>query len=236
MNTGKDGRCNMKKTAIFLLISLGWASAPWAGETLPLKSHPDTSGWQDLFGPDLSKAVSPKGVWSVRNGELSATEDKAIWSREEYEHFIVDLEFKLSPGSNSGLLVYASDIENWIPHSVEIQIADSFGQRPSNGNCASIYGHVAPKKQLAKKPGEWNRMTVACKDSMICVVFNGEPVAEMDMKQWTSAKKNPDGSTIPAHLSTPLAQLATNGHIGLQGAHGGKAKTYFRNVKVKRMD
>jgi hypothetical protein len=226
----------MKKIAILLLICLGWTTALRAGETLPLKSHPDTSGWQDLFAPDLSNAVYPKGVWSVRNGELSATEDKCIWSREEYEHFIVDFEFKLSPGANSGLVVYASNLENWIPHSIEIQIADSHGQKPSNGNCASIYGHVAPKKQLAHKPGEWNRMTVDCNGSMIYVVFNGEPVAQMDMKQWTSAKKNPDGSAIPGHLSTPLAQLATKGHIGLQGAHGGKARTYFRNIKIKQLD
>jgi hypothetical protein len=94
---------------------------------------------------------------------------------------------------------------------------------------------VAPSKQLVKKPGEWNRLTLTCKDSMVYVVFNGEPVAQMDMKQWTSAKKNPDGSDIPAWLTTPLAQLPTKGHVGLQGLHG-KSPMYFRNIKIKSLD
>ena len=50
--------------------------------------------------------------------------------------------------------------------------------------------------------------------------------------KWTSAKTNPDGSEIPAWLSTPLAELATRGHIGLQGKHAG-APIYFRNLRIK---
>jgi hypothetical protein len=54
----------------------------------------------------------------------------------------------------------------------------------------------------------------------------------MNMSLWTSAKTNPDGSEIPSWLSTPFAQLATNGRIGLQGKHAG-APIYFRNMKIK---
>jgi hypothetical protein len=64
------------------------------------------------------------------------------------------------------------------------------------------------------------------------VALNGEVVTEMDMKKWTDAKKNPDGSEIPAWLNRPLAEMATEGHIGLQGKHAGKP-IYFRNLRLK---
>ena len=47
--------------------------------------------------------------------------------------------------------------------------------------------------------------------------------------------ENPDGSKIPSWLSRPLAEMATKGHVGLQGKHAG-APIYFRNVKIKALD
>lgn len=227
----------MKTMTMLLLISLGTVAATWAGDAAPT-SHPDSAGWENLFSADLSNAICPKGVWSVKDGELSATEDQAILSEKQYDQFVLDFEFKTSPHANSGAIVHCSDAANWIPNSVEIQLADTVREEsPTNtnsGECASIYGHVAPKKQLVKKPGEWNRMTIMCKDAMIFVVFNGELVSQTDMTKYTSAKQNPDGSAIPAHLSRPLAELPLKGHIGFQGQHG-KAPTYFRNIKVKSL-
>jgi len=51
---------------------------------------------------------------------------------------------------------------------------------------------------------------------MIGVLLNGRPVTEIDLRKWTSATTNPDGSEIPAWLNKPLAEIATRGHIGLQ--------------------
>ena len=106
---------------------------------------------------------------------------------------------------------------------------------PKTWQCAAIFGHLAAKKSAVKKPGEWNRMTITCKGPVIEVMLNGEAVTKMDMKKWTSAKKNPDGSEIPPWLSKPKAELATRGHVGLQGKHGG-VPIYFRNLKIKKLD
>jgi len=57
----------------------------------------------------------------------------------------------------------------------------------------------------------------------------------MDMNLWTSAEKNPDGTEIPSWLSTPFAELPTNGFIGLQGKHA-DARIYFRHIKIKEID
>ncbi|WP_018611278.1 3-keto-disaccharide hydrolase [Segetibacter koreensis] len=195
--------------------------------------------WRPLFANDLSNASYPAGVWSVENGVLTATEDKSIWSDKQYENFVLDLEFKNAPGTNSGVIVYCTDTANWIPHSVEIQIADDYSKQwsesPKNWQCAAIFGHLAANKQkVVKKPGEWNHYVITCKGQHISIELNDQKVTDIDMSKWTSNKKNPDGSDVPSWLSNPLSQLLTNGYIGLQGKHAG-APIWFRNVKIKEL-
>jgi hypothetical protein len=197
------------------------------------------AGWQELIAADLSNTESPAGIWTFENGILTASEDQCIWTKKDYQNFVLDLEFKTADGTNSGVIVYCTDTKNWIPHSVEIQIADDFAKEwaesPKTWQCGAIFGHLAPAKSMVKKPGEWNHFTITCKGKMIQVILNGTQVTEMNMALWTSAKKNPDGSEIPAWLSTPFADLATQGRIGLQGKHAG-APIYFRNLKIKELE
>ncbi len=226
----------MKRTTVSLLamcLTLALTNSLFSDAG---SAHPDSSKWPSLFAPDLANAIYPKGVWSFKDGVLTAIKDECIWTRKQYENFVLDLEFKNAPGTNSGVIVYCSDINNWIPNSVEIQICDDFSPRwaskPPTWHCAAIFGHLAPKRKAVKKPGQWNRMTITCYGPIITVVLNGEQVTAMDLRKWTSAKNNPDGSPIPPWLSRPKAELPTRGHIGLQGKHAG-APIYFRNVKIK---
>jgi hypothetical protein len=229
----------MNTKTLFAILAAGGLAvlASGAGPNVPAqaKSHPDSSSWPELFKADLSNAVFPAGIWTFEAGVLTASEDQCIWTTADYDNFVLDLEFKTAPGTNSGVIVYATDIKDWIPNSVEIQIADDFADEwaksPKTWQCAAIFGHLAPTKSLVKKPGEWNRMTITCAGPILSVVLNGEPVTELDMRKWTSAKTNPDGSEIPAWLSKPLAGLPTRGRIGLQGKHAG-APIFFRNLRI----
>ncbi len=225
-------------SVMFTVIGLAGLAVYAAQKPASAPGHPDVTGWADLFLPDLSNAEFPAGVWTVADGVLTASEDQAIWTKKDYGNFVLDLEFKTAPGTNSGVIVYASDTKDWIPNSVEIQIADDYAEQwaksPASWHCGAIFGHLAPAKSMVKKPGEWNRFTITCRGPLITVVLNGEKVTEMDMRKWTSAKMNPDGSEIPAWLSKPKAQLPTRGRIGLQGKHAG-APIYFRNIKIKAL-
>ena len=89
----------------------------------------------------------------------------------------------------------------------------------------AFFGHLAPTKSVVKKPGEGNRYTITGKGPVVEVTLNGGKVLSMDLRLWTSAKKNPDGSEIPPWLSKPKAELATKGFIGLQGKHGAKTNS-----------
>ncbi|MCS1410374.1 MAG: hypothetical protein M2R45_03566 [Verrucomicrobia subdivision 3 bacterium] len=208
------------------------------GDDLPLTQHPDVSGWKNLFNKNLSNADYPAGVWIVTDGVMTALEDQVIWSQRPYDNFILDLEFRTAAGTNSGVVVYCTDRKNWIRNSVEIQIADDYAEKwassPKTWQCGAIFGHLAASESRVKNPGAWNRYTITCQDQRITVVLNGKMVTDMDMRQWKSATKNPDGSEIPPWLDQPYAELATLGYIGLQGKHAG-APIYFRNVKVKEI-
>ncbi len=202
------------------------------------RTHPNANRWPDLFESDLSNALFPEGIWTFENGILTASEDEAIWTKKDYDNFVLDLEFKTAPGTNSGVIVYCSDIKNWIPNSVEIQIADDYAEQwakaPKTWQCAAVFGHLAASESRVKKPGEWNRFTIRCMNGRIDVILNGARVTSMDMSLWTSAKTNPDGSEIPSWLSKPLAQLPMKGKIGFQGKHAG-APVWFRNIKIREL-
>jgi len=195
------------------------------------------TGFVPLFEKDLSNAIYPQGIWTY-DSVLTASADQCIWTEKEYDDFILDLEFKNAEGTNSGVIVHCNDIKNWIPNSVEIQIADDHSEKWANADkkwqCGAIFGHLEPRESRVKKPGEWNTMRVACKDNTIHVVVNGSLVAEMNLDLWKSAEYNPDGSEIPAWLTTPKANLPTRGFIGFQGKHAG-APIWFRNIKIKEL-
>jgi len=207
-------------------------------QEIPPQTHPDSAEWHNLFSADLSNAIYADTVWSVTDGILTAAHDQCMWTKKVYDNFILDLEFKTADSTNSGVIVHCSDTEDWIPNSVEIQIADDHSEQwanmPKTWQCGAIFGHLAADTSVVKKPGEWNRYTITCMDSMIWVMLNGIMVTEMDMSLWTSGTTNPDGSEIPSWLSTPFAELPTKGHIGFQGKHA-NAAIWFRNIKIKEI-
>lgn len=223
-------------TLYFVALLVG-ASLSLVAQTPP-KGHPNTNepGWEYLFETNLTNASFPKGVWRMDEGELTATADKTIWVNQPYDDFVLDLQFKTADGTNSGVVVHASDTTNWIPNSVEIQIADDYAKEwaeaPADWRCGAFFGHQAPTKSAVRKPGEWNRYTITCQGKMIYVVLNNQLVNTIDLSQFTSATVNPDGTKPPAWFSKAPATLPLHGFIGLQGKHAG-APIYYRNLKIK---
>ncbi len=228
----------MKVTAIFAVSALCGISAFGADCAT---AHPDSGAapWKALYDPSqpIEKQFdASSGKWSAKDGVLTSGKDGAIWTREDYENFALDFEYKLEPGANSGVLIYCCNTKKWIPNAVEIQLLDDYAEKwakdPAYMRNASLYGHCAPTKQNVRKAGEWNRMTVFARGKNIQIVCNGEKVLDADLSKWTSAKKNPDGTKIPPWLSRPWAELDTKGKVGFQGMHG-KSKPYFRNIRIR---
>lgn len=196
-----------------------------------------TQSPEALFDEDLSNAIFPKGAWSVKNGVLSAKKDECIWTETDHQNFVLDLEFRNSSGTNSGVIVYSSNTSDWVSNSVEIQIADDYNEKwaeadPSWQTGAFFGQKPAIQRQVVASAGNWNQMTVTASGPYILVELNGKLVNRINLSDFTSATEAPDGTEIPEWLTTPLAELPTTGKIGFQGKHGA-APIEFRNVTIR---
>jgi sugar phosphate isomerase/epimerase len=187
-----------------------------------------TGGWRNLFADDLSNAVAKKNSWDYKMGVLTRKGGGDIWTKDKYGDFVLDFEFRLEKGTNSGVFLRAGERE-WIPWA-EVQVEDSYGKEISKHICGAIFDCLEPTVNAAKKPGQWNRMTIAAIKNKIIVSLNGQRVVRMDLNNWPTAKKNPDGTKNKFKIA--YKDLPREGFIGLQD-HG--QKVWYRNVKIKEV-
>ncbi len=188
-----------------------------------------TGGYRDLFTDDLSNCVVKPGTWTVEEGILTWKGGGYLWTKDRYGNFILNLEYKVSPGANSGIFFRTGDLKDIVQTGIEVQIHETGDGNP-RGVCGAIYDCLVPAKQNQKKAGEWNHLTILCKDNVIQVVQNGEQVIDMNLDLWTEPHKNPDGT--PNKFNTAFKDMPREGHIGFQD-HG--QPVWFRNVKIKTL-
>ena len=190
-----------------------------------------TIQWQPLLNKDLSNAIFPEGSWIFEGGELFAKGGGDIWTKERYGDFILDLEFKLVPQTNSGVFLRTGSLENWLHTAIEVQILDSYGvEKPTKHDCGAIFDCLEPARNAVKPPGEWNRYSITCRANLIDVVLNGLPIINMNLDDWTEAHKNPDGT--PNKFNNAYKDMPREGHIGLQ-YHG--HPVWFRNLRIRKL-
>ena len=214
-------------TAVILFLLVGFSCSAGSGQLLPLSSHPDTQGWQDLLAEDLSNCQFREETWVLEEGVLTRKGGDYIWTKDRYGDFILDLEYKLEKGANSGVFVRTGSIRNWLNTAIEVQIHDTT-DGTKYGMCGAIYDCLAPTKDVTKPAGQWNRLTITCKKNKIYVLMNGEQIIDMDLDMWTEAGRNPDGTKNK--FRTAYRDMSREGHIGFQD-HGDPV--WFRYIKIK---
>jgi hypothetical protein len=187
------------------------------------------TGWKDLFDENLSNADFQKNGWFWDEGVLTVVKgSQDIWTKDKYSDFILDLEFKLAKGTNSGVFLRAGNHE-WLPW-VEVQVEDSYGKPVSRHICGGLYDVKEPAVNAVRPVGEWNRMTITEKGSHLVVALNNQQIIEIDLSDWTEANKNPDGSANKFNVA--YKDLPGEGYIGLQD-HG--TDVWYRNIRVKEL-
>jgi hypothetical protein len=211
---------------------------------LPTTAHPDTTGWDRLFQPDLSDAVlDSAGSWSTEDGVLRAHDRTTIWTPEAYGDFVLDFEVRAPDGTNSGVFFRTADTSN-ILSALELQMfnppgpdstADPRHRLGGKNAMGALYDLKGVSGGTTNSPDGWDRFTVTARDSMIYVVMNGEQVHEMDLSRWTEPGQTPDGEEHK--FDRALATQAESGPIGLQGIHSeNEVSVRYRNLKIRRLD
>jgi uncharacterized lipoprotein NlpE involved in copper resistance len=200
----------------------------------------DSEGFTVLFdGKDLSGWTTETGDWRVENGTVVVKNNcdhvmknsSYLFTRQRYGDFVLELDYKLpfgpvygskGRGANSGVFIRVRDRADPVQTGIEVQVTNTSG--------GSIYDLVRAKVNM-NKPGEWNHYRITCRGSLIAVELNGKETASADLNEWTTARKNPDGTPNKFHRA--LKDFARRGYIGLQD-HG--TPVSFRNIRVKALD
>ena len=88
-----------------------------------------------------------------------------------------------------------------------------------------------PAAAMPEKPaGQWNTLSLKLAGSKLVCVINGTEVQNLDLDDWDTPNKNPDGSKNK--FRTALKDLPRVGHIGFQD-HG--HNVWYRKISIKAL-
>ena len=148
--------------------------------------------------------------------------------------FILKLDFKISPHTNSGVMMRIwplKSLPGWDVeyNGLEVQILDS--HTAGYYDTGALYDLVKPATNAMKPVGEWNHLEIRCDKNLIDVWLNGTHVNHMDLNQWTQPYDRPDGTENKFNIAWKYH--SRTGYIGLQ-KHGGNS--WFKNIKLKPLE
>ena len=201
------------------------------GETL--------DGWKrynaDEIGPlwkvdDGAILVEGEGL-----GEGSGEWGGSLITVEQFGNFELELEWKISPGGNSGILyhvVEAPEYGHAYETGPEYQVLDDQGwegeltEAQKVGSNYDMY--AAPADKNVKPALEWNTSRIIYNDGHVEHWLNGEKTVEFDegSEEYQEKYQNSKWTEYPG-----WNQYKT-GSIGLQD-HG--APVWFRNIRIKKL-
>jgi hypothetical protein len=190
----------------------------------------NTGAWRGYLKSDLPAS------WQVVDGALTATGDHGedIITRDQFDNFELELEWKLQKGGNSGIFFHVQEdpklVHVW-ESAPEFQVLDNQAHadaKDARTSAASNYALDPPARDVTKPIGEWNRVRIIVNGAHVEHWMNGEKLVDYDM--WTDAWKQRVAAS--KFKSMPAYGLAKTGHIALQGDHGWVA---YRNIRIRRL-
>jgi hypothetical protein len=209
-------------------------------------------GWELLFdgtGTEkwrgAHKEDFPLSGWKAEDGLMviqaggggESAEAGDIVTIEEFADFELKLDFKLSPGANSGIKYYVTEKERVDGSAIGLEYQllddalhpDADNGKDGNRTLASLYDLIpAGGKKYVRETGMWNMARIISNNGHVEHWLNGEKVLEYERgseayRALVAASKYRNWTNFGE---------AESGHILLQ-EHGHDVA--FRNIKIKRL-
>jgi hypothetical protein len=198
--------------------------------------------WETLFeGHSVDKwrgykkDAFPDNAWLVEDGTLH-TNPKAdpvdIVTKENYDNFELQLEWRVTPGANSGIMYHVGeDFEEAWYTGPEMQVLDDEkhpdGKDPRT-SAGALYALIAPHDKEFKPVGEWNHVRLIVKGNHVEHWLNEKKIVEYELG-------SPELQKLIAQSKfadkPKFAKLST-GHIVLQHHHD---EVWYRNIRVRKL-
>lgn len=165
----------------------------------PLFNGKDLTGWERFQG---------ENHWTAQDGELVNVEHGAnLRTVRKFDDFKLHIEFNCPDGGNSGI---------YLRGRYEIQVA--YEKEPDNfHSMGSIYGMLAPSREMPRKPGQWEAFDATLVGRFITLVRDGETILNNQEIAGIT------GGALDANEGQP-------GPFYLQGDHTGGMK--YRNITI----
>jgi hypothetical protein len=208
-------------------------------------------GWKLLFDGKSSNGWMnaktkqfPSNGWEIKDGFLIINPSIKgqggggdIVSTGKYRNFELSVDFKYSPGANSGIKYFIDaekDNGEYSSIGCEYQILDD-NLHPDakegitgNRTLAGLYDLIAPKPKKDNGPDKWNTATIIVKGNHVQHWLNGSITVEYDRgnQAWRDLVATSKFKKIPGFGENP------EGRILLQD-HGNVVA--FKNIKIKEL-
>ncbi|MEX2169915.1 MAG: DUF1080 domain-containing protein [Pirellulales bacterium] len=189
-------------------------------------------GFEPVFnGKDLEGWAGATKNYEVVDGSLrcKAGSGGNLLTEQEYDNFIVRLEFKLPPGGNNGLAIRApANVSAAAYDSMELQVLDDphtmYADIDPYQAHGSLYGMAPARRGYLRPTGEWNYQEVVVDRDQLEVHLNGYEILNVNLDE---VRQNPiDGKEHPG-------AFRASGHFGFCG-HNDPVE--FRNLRIKRLN
>lgn len=213
----------MQRVIFYLLASV------LTGSLVAAESDASNEGWTNLLAPQtdsLDENWTSTGNWTLEDGVATLTPRPGeqgwsrwsayLWTKKEYGDFVVEFDYKLQKGGNSGFYFRVGDKDDPVRQGIEVQLYASAGKpddKLTDHDAGGIIPGIPPQTNAAAPVGEWNTMRVVNRDGKILVTLNGTTVNEVDLSE-----------------GGPLAQRPETGPLGFQD-HA--LPISLRNIRIK---
>lgn len=198
------------------------------------------AGWKLLFdGKSLAgwhpfkKPGTPIQGWSVDGGCIARTGPGGdIVTDEKYDNFELKIEWRVTPGANSGIFYGVSEEEpnRWVFETgPEMQVLDNAehvdGRNPLT-SAGSNYALIAPPKDVTRPVGFFNEARIVVRGDHVEHWLNGTKLLEYTWggEEWQRLVKSSKFAGMPRYGTV------RKGHIAIQD-HGDRV--WFRNAKIR---
>jgi len=208
-------------------------------EEMAQESAAMDSIWEEL-GADHWRLYAGEGLpeaWQVMDdGTLYFTaEGKGgdIVTVGQYDNFELELEWKVSPGGNSGIMFRVSE-EHDAPWRTgpEYQILDNElhpdAKQGTDRHAGANYDMHAPSSDVVHPAGEWNQARIVVDGANVEHWLNGKMIVSYEL--WSDSWKASIAES--KWIDMPTYGMEKTGHICLQDHSD---PVWFRNIRIRSL-
>lgn len=223
----KTPRMILLFAAAALLITAGYGTAGDDGGFTPLFDGDTLDGWTTAGGEPVAEG------WVVEDGVLyRKSGGGSIFTDRSYGDFDLRLEWKISPGGNSGVKYRVKEYGGRLL-GPEYQVLDDTEHADGNhpkSSTAALYALIpAGEGKQLHPPGEWNRTRIVARGTKFEHWLNGQKVLEVDTTgdRWKEAVAESKFADVEGFGQNE------RGRIMLQD-HGDEV--WYRNIEIRPLE